>query len=388
VLSTLSNVTASVPGDLTEEGVVPSGDSAAKQAAAARAVAARYRLKADRATRVADGWDRGARGETALRETTAPLGLDGYYHLDDRRLPESTGNLDLLLVGPAGVFVVDAKSWTGDVCVRDGSLRQNGRSREKHVDAVRRQAIEVASLLDALGSPRPGVRPVICFVGCDGIDHQGSVDRVRLLNSTDLVSYVRGFPMQLDQMTVDAVMRTLLERLPPRTAPLEQLSDAAIVPPEEAVFFIHRWVKHGHRRIYVKADDGSPLGFLNMSTGDVQASDDAWRPVLARLLPVYVAEPEKGEADSELSGEARSALRRFIDAVLGREKRLSTKPILVVSRWRNYGRDRLYVHRIDGPGTRAEIGWVDLAAGTARSTSVRGKEIVDYCAERFRKMQR
>ena len=45
-------------------------------------------------------------------------------------------NLDHVVVGPSGVFVVDTKNWSGRIEVRVGVLRQDGRSREKAVTGV------------------------------------------------------------------------------------------------------------------------------------------------------------------------------------------------------------------------------------------------------------
>lgn len=274
-----------------------SGDSAAQKAAATRVAAARYRIRADRADRAAKAWARGAEGEVALAEAMAPLAADGYYHLDDRRFPESKGNLDHLLIGPAGVFVVDAKSWTGAITVQGTTLLQNGRRRDRHVEGLRSQAVELAAVLaDLMGDRRrPPVRAVMCFVKGDGVSAPTSVERVHVLNSSDLVTFVRGMASCLDQRDIDKVMAGLLQRLPPRAEPaaVSTSETTVVTAPDEAVFFVQRWSKHGHRRLYVKADDGSDLGFLDLRTGQVYASAEAWRPVLARLLPHYLAEPAR-----------------------------------------------------------------------------------------------
>ena len=51
-------------------------------------------------------WARGARGEEELAAAVAEV--PGVRVLHDRRVPGTRGNLDHLVLAPAGVFVVDA----------------------------------------------------------------------------------------------------------------------------------------------------------------------------------------------------------------------------------------------------------------------------------------
>lgn len=75
--------------------------------------------------------------------------------------------------------------------------------------------------------------------------------------------------------------------------------------------------------------------------------------------------------------------RRFLDAVLGREGRGSAQAIIAASRWKKYGKDRLYVHRIEPSGRRAEIGWIDLTNGSPHGSSPEEAATLRYCASRF-----
>ena len=59
-------------------------------------------------------WAVGARGEEKLAEA-----LDGFSVLHDRRVPGTRGNIDHIVVAPAGVFVVDAKRYEGRIEIRN-----------------------------------------------------------------------------------------------------------------------------------------------------------------------------------------------------------------------------------------------------------------------------
>ncbi|MDP8902092.1 MAG: NERD domain-containing protein [Actinomycetota bacterium] len=366
------------------------GDSAAERAVATRESAARYRQRADRAERAAEEWLRGARGERVLAEVTGPLIADGYYHLHDRGMPGSTANLDHLLVGPAGVFVIDAKSWTGRISVDGSVLRQNGRRRDDHLERSRRQASELAIVLEqALGAHRVPVRPVLCFVGDHGIDTPTIVDRVYLLNSGELVAFVRRFERRLEQTSVDEAMKALLQALPARTRTIAGSRTAApMSPPIELLVYLQPWCKHGRRRLYAKASDGSEVGFLDLMSGEVRAEGEEWQPILAQLLPHYVTDGDGMARVEPISGEARGALRRFVAAVLGRTDSEPARTILVGYHWTNYGKDRLYLHRIEGGGVKQELGWFDRERGIGGTTDPKAAAVVAYCGDRFRTVVR
>jgi hypothetical protein len=316
-----------------------------------------------------------------------PLGADGYYHLDDRRLPGSTANLDHILLGPAGAFVIDTKNWTGQLRVDGKSLRQGDRRRDDHLERVRVQAVDVSTIIEEfMGYQRVEVRPVICFVGEARLSARTAVDRVHLFNDDELVPFIRSLQRKLDQTFVDELMRGLLLRLPARTAPAPSSPVAPVVgEPSEMIVYLERWNKYGHRRLYAKAFDGSSLGYLDVATGDVHPSADRCRPVLAQLLPHYVGtEATTALQVEKLSGEARGVLRRFVDAVLGRANPVQRQPILVGWHWRNYGKDRLYLHRIESSGARSELGWYDLANGRSKSNDPQSARLLEYCGSQFR----
>jgi len=117
-------------------------------------------------------WKVGADGERRVAEV-----LDeavGIAVLHDRLVPGSRANIDHIAVGPSGVFVIDAKKYTGQVEVRDvgGFFRPderlyvNSRDRTKLVEGVLRQVDVVRA---ALGEQFADVevRGVLCFVGCE-----------------------------------------------------------------------------------------------------------------------------------------------------------------------------------------------------------------------------
>jgi hypothetical protein len=67
-------------------------------------------------------WRRGAAGERRTARLLSPLDQQGWAVLHDLAIPGSQANIDHLVIGPGGVFVVDSKQYRGRLQL-DGSGR-------------------------------------------------------------------------------------------------------------------------------------------------------------------------------------------------------------------------------------------------------------------------
>lgn len=116
-------------------------------------------------------WAVGRRGEEKLAEA-----LDGFIVLHDRRVPGTRGNIDHIVIAPAGVFVVDAKNYEGRIEIRnhgwflrpDERLHVGRRDCSALADKMGWQvaAVEKALLAAGVGA-LPPITPVLCFVDGD-----------------------------------------------------------------------------------------------------------------------------------------------------------------------------------------------------------------------------
>ena len=169
----------------------------------ARAEAARVRKKINDLERYADTFERGAVGEERTAEALDALGPDWVVFHDLRWPGRRLANIDHVVVGAGGVFVIDSKNWSGDVLVNNGVLRQNGYNREKSVAGVGDAALALA---DLLGPHAMHVHPVLCFV-----QQQALWSRAHevLICSTDNVAEVlRSFdPLWTPEQVVEAATR-------------------------------------------------------------------------------------------------------------------------------------------------------------------------------------
>ena len=167
-------------------------------------------------------WGIGARGEEEL--AAAFEGVEGLRILNDRRVKGTPRNIDHILVAPAGVFVVDAKNYTGAVEVKNigGLFRTelrlyvNGRDRSKLADGLGWQLTAVRGALGAIEvHPLPPVTPVLCFIGARWPLFQppNEFEGVRLESPATLKRLLRE-PQALGEEAIEAVAWTLSEALP------------------------------------------------------------------------------------------------------------------------------------------------------------------------------
>lgn len=183
----------------------------------AREVARRRREKAERLNRMADAYERGAQGEEATARALTALPKD-WVVLHDVRWPgRRFANIDHVIVGPAGVFVVDSKLWAGTLTVINEVLRQNGFKRETAVAAVADSAIAVSELVPGLDPYL--VKPVLCFVRDQEVT--GSVRDVLVCSTTNIVATLTGRASLLDEAGRRRVLAALEQSLQSASKPLE-----------------------------------------------------------------------------------------------------------------------------------------------------------------------
>jgi hypothetical protein len=117
-------------------------------------------------------WASGAAGEMRVaKELTDTLGTSAIL-LSDRRVPRTKGNIDHIAVAASGVWVIDAKHYTGRVEHRDRGgwfrtdwrLYVNGRDKTKLVDALDWQ---IAPVEKVISDPEVPIHAVLCFVGAN-----------------------------------------------------------------------------------------------------------------------------------------------------------------------------------------------------------------------------
>jgi hypothetical protein len=165
-------------------------------------------------------WERGAVGEELLARRLTEL-PDTFRVLHDRRIRGTRANIDHIVIGATGIWVVDAKRYVGKrpslrveggiIRPRVEYLRIGGRDGTKLVQGVQSQVERVTA---ALGEAVPPVIGVLCFLEADWplIGGSFSVDGVHVLWPGLLVQRVMNAPPQL--IDVDLIHSRLARAFP------------------------------------------------------------------------------------------------------------------------------------------------------------------------------
>jgi hypothetical protein len=93
-------------------------------------------------------WRRGAKGERRTARLLDRLTRDGFVVFHDLAIPGSPANVDHLMIGSTGVFVIDSKQWTGTVHQSaDGLAWHNHHRLDRTLETVRWEAQAISRLL-------------------------------------------------------------------------------------------------------------------------------------------------------------------------------------------------------------------------------------------------
>lgn len=172
-------------------------DGGASAGGSARQVAKRSREKAERLMRHAELYERGAAGEERTAEVLRALPAE-WTVLHDVSWPgRRMANIDHVVIGPAGIFVIDSKNWSGRLVVDGEVLRQNGRAREHAVAGCADAGLAISELGAAFA---PYVVPVLCFVRDEPVT--GHARDVMVCSTANLLTMLMTRPVR---MTADHV---------------------------------------------------------------------------------------------------------------------------------------------------------------------------------------
>lgn len=166
-------------------------------------------------------WAKGAAGERKTARLLRPLARRGYTVLHDRALPGSRANVDHLVIGPAGVIVVDSKNWSKNRIVK-GHGRRLKVGRMKGSKIVSSTLYETAFVGSALATATGGPIPVAAVLAIHGAKlppwRTPVVDGVPLLPARQVRRWIARRPRQLTDDQV-AQLAAACERLFPPYIP-------------------------------------------------------------------------------------------------------------------------------------------------------------------------
>jgi len=259
-------------------------------------------------------WRRGAQGEERVADALS--GLDGRWAVvHDLTIGRRGANLDHLVIGPPGVFVLNTKNLTGTVTIHERSVRQNGH-RTAFVPGLVREVTVVGERLSAAAGRPVSVSGALVLMGCR-IEVKRPLDGIAVLTPPQVVEWLRSLPADVIEpgqvLELERVARTPDTWLPPAGA--------------------------AGRKAAPRRRPPSPAGPAEVPTGATPPGGPADAAELAGG-PADAAELAGGPA--EAGGPANAG-----------------GPAVTIARWRRYGKDRLYANGVDG----LRLGYLEVATG-------------------------
>ena len=194
------------------------GRSAGVEARRLVALADAFDDRAAAARAAAERWMIGHRTERQVAGTLAPLTACGYTFLHDRGWPGarrgSRSQIDHVLVGPGGVFVVDTKGWR-EVTIADGRLFRGQADVTDDLAGLADVGVSTEASLVELGLAPGEVRVVVVLAG-------SAADPVPLASLGGLVvvgerrasAFINGFGRRLTDRQQNAVLAAVMQHFP------------------------------------------------------------------------------------------------------------------------------------------------------------------------------
>ncbi len=149
----------------------------------------------------------GADGERQVARALRILEQQGWRLLFDRAWPGTrSSNVDVLAVGPAGVFVIDVKVWREAPQIISGRLLAGSENRDDEVWKLRAMMRPIQEALEAAGLVPAGVHGFLVFAN-HRVDE--AFRQIRLAGITELLAHMIGQPPRLGPADVETIAAIL-----------------------------------------------------------------------------------------------------------------------------------------------------------------------------------
>jgi hypothetical protein len=158
------------------------------------ALAAGWELRF-RPSPAARAWRRGAAGERRTARLLVPLERHGWAVLHDLAVPGSQANLDHLIIGPGGVFVIDSKQYRGRLQLDPCGRLWHGRY--PLAPTLRAVSFEADQAARVLPDPGMAVIPIVAVHGAQVSWEKVVTQGVPVVSARRLPSMLRQLPAVL-----------------------------------------------------------------------------------------------------------------------------------------------------------------------------------------------
>ena len=147
-------------------------------------------------------WLAGARGEEATGRLLDSLESEGFYAIHDRQIPGGYENIDHLVLGPTGIFVVETKNYGGGLWLQGESIFVGRYNHDAMIAQVKRQVRAIETLIGPLRA-----RPLICLHRARLPKEIVTFQGVKIFAPGTLLSILRAGPRETDSQKLAQMQR-------------------------------------------------------------------------------------------------------------------------------------------------------------------------------------
>lgn len=142
----------------------------------------------------------------------------GYYLLPDRAWPgtRSGAQVDLIVIGPGGFFIVDTKAWA-EVTIAAGHIFRGQEDATDDLANIADLAYSTEAVMAEVGLPPGEVHAVAVLAGRRGIKQM--IGPVEVVGELDVLQHIAKRGTRLTENQVDTVLRAALAHFPVLGAP-------------------------------------------------------------------------------------------------------------------------------------------------------------------------
>lgn len=137
-------------------------------------------------------YEKGAEGEEKVFRYLREILPSEYYILNDMKIPNmERANIDHIVIGPNGIFIIETKNYSGKVTIKDKKIHIRGKLYQK--DIIKQVWHQTFSLRDFLkritGRSRLKIQPVVVFSNAY-VANPGEVSGVQIIPLSFLKKYL------------------------------------------------------------------------------------------------------------------------------------------------------------------------------------------------------
>lgn len=142
---------------------------------------------------------KGARGEEIVARELSLLSSDWhiFHGIPTSGVGASLGGTDFdhIIVGPAGIIIVETKNWTGKITIEGGVINQNGIPPSRSpLEQIRKEAVQLSHILNKNVDPSTPLYMVIVFASNTLEDELTNIDDIAICNVRRLREYITSLP--------------------------------------------------------------------------------------------------------------------------------------------------------------------------------------------------